>query len=112
VLNHMGNVAEATADNVFVVRDGVVQTPPATECVLEGITRGVIMRLCGKLSIPCVEKVLQRQDLYTSDEMFLTGTGAEVIAVTKVDGRVIGSGVAGTITKRLLEAFHCHVRAA
>jgi len=112
VLNHLGNVAEATADNVFVVRGGVVKTPPATEGALEGITRGAIMRLCGKLNIPCVECVLQRQDLYTSDEMFLTGTGAEVIAVTKVDGRVVGSGVAGPITRRLLEAFHKHVREA
>jgi branched-chain amino acid aminotransferase len=112
VLNHLGNVAEATADNVFVVRDGLVKTPPSTEGALEGITRGAILRLCKQLGIPCVECVLQRQDLYTSDEMFLTGTGAEVIAVTKVDGRVVGSGFAGPITKRLLQAFHKHVREA
>jgi branched-chain amino acid aminotransferase len=112
VLNHMGNVAEATADNVFVVRDGLVKTPPSTEGALEGITRGAILRLCKQLNIPCVESVLQRQDLFTADEMFLTGTGAEVIAVTKVDGRVVGTGVAGPITKRLLEAFHKHVREA
>jgi branched-chain amino acid aminotransferase len=112
VLNHLGNVAEATADNVFVVRDGVVKTPPATEGALEGITRGVIIRLCGRMNIPFAESVLQRQDLYTSDEMFLTGTGAEVIAVTKVDGRVVGSGVAGPITKRLLEAYHKYTREA
>jgi branched-chain amino acid aminotransferase len=110
VLNHMGNVAEATADNVFIVVNGEVRTPPATEGALEGITRGVILRLCKEMSVPSVERVLQRQDLYTCDEMFLTGTGAEVIAVTKVDGRVVGSGVAGPITKRLLEAFHRAVR--
>ena len=110
VLNHLGNVAEATADNVFVVRNGQVQTPPATEGALEGITRKVIIGLCGKLGLPFAEKVLQRQDLYSCEEMFLSGTGAEVIAVTKVDGRVVGTGVAGPITKRLLEAFHRHVR--
>src|SRR3954471_23264286 len=67
VLNHLGNVAEATADNVFVVREGQVQTPPTTEGALDGITRRVIIRLCAKLGIPCVEKVLQRHDLYICD---------------------------------------------
>jgi branched-chain amino acid aminotransferase len=110
VLNHLGNVAEATADNVFVVRGGEVQTPPVTEGALDGITRKVILALCRKNGIPFAEKVLQRQDLYTCDEMFLTGTGAEVIAVTKADGRIVGSGVAGPVTKRLLELFHRHVR--
>jgi branched-chain amino acid aminotransferase len=112
VLNHLGNVAEATADNVFVVRGGEVQTPPVTEGALDGITRKVIIALCRKNGIPFAEKVLQRQDLYTCDEMFLTGTGAEVIAVTKADGRIVGNGAAGPITKRLLELFHRHTREA
>jgi branched-chain amino acid aminotransferase len=110
ILNHLGNVAEATADNVFVVFNGEVQTPPTTEGGLDGVTRRVVIGLCHKAEIPCVERVLQRHDLYTCDEMFLTGTGAEVIAVTKVDGRVIGSGEAGPITRKLLELFHRHVR--
>jgi len=110
VLNHLGNVAEATADNVFIVRNGEVQTPPVTEGGLDGVTRKVIMNLCGKLGQPCVERVIQRHDLYICDEMFLTGTGAEVIAVTKVDGRTVGNGTAGPITKKLLDAFHRHIR--
>jgi branched-chain amino acid aminotransferase len=112
VLNHLGNVAEATADNVFIVVNGEVRTPPTTEGSLDGITRQVILRLCRGNNIPCAEKVMQRQDLYTCDEMFLTGTGAEVIAVTSVDRRIIGDGKAGPITRRLLELFHQHVRQA
>jgi branched-chain amino acid aminotransferase len=110
MLNSEGNVAECTADNVFIVRDGVVITPTTTDGILEGITRAAILSLCGKLQIPCLEKSFQRYDLYVADECFLTGTGAEVIAVTKIDGRVIGAGVPGPVTRRLLDAFHKHVR--
>jgi branched-chain amino acid aminotransferase len=111
VLNQLGNVAEATADNVFILRDNLIQTPPVTEGSLDGITRRVILRLCAQHSIPAAERVIQRHDLYTCQEMFLTGTGAEVIAVTKVDGRVVGDGKIGPITKRLMDLFHKHVRA-
>jgi len=111
VLNHLGNVAEATADNVFIVRENLVQTPPVTEGSLDGITRRVILRLCAQHGIPAAERVMQRHDLYTCQEMFLTGTGAEVIAVTKVDGRVVGEGKIGPITRRLMDLFHKHVRA-
>ncbi len=110
LLNADGNVAECTADNIFMVRDGLVITPTTNDGILEGITRGAILQLCGKLQIPCVERTIQRYDLYVADECFLTGTGAEVIAVTKIDGREIGSGKPGPITMRLLEAFHKHVR--
>src|SRR3954454_8795110 len=110
MLNHDGNVAECTADNVYIVRDGVVQTPTTHDGILEGVTRQVIIELCGKLGIPLVEKTLQRHDLYIADEMFLSGTGAEVIAVTKIDGRMLGAGEAGPVTRRLMEAFHKHVR--
>ena len=110
MLNHLGNVAECTADNIFVVRDGVIRTPAADQGILEGITRGVILELCQKHQIPCHETIVQRQDLYIADEMFVTGTGAEVMPVTKVDGRVIGQGHAGPITRRLMEAFHAFVR--
>jgi branched-chain amino acid aminotransferase len=110
VLNHEGNVAECTADNIFIVQNGLVITPTTTDGILEGITRAVILRLCAKLKIPCVEKTIQRHDVYIADECFLTGTGAEVIAVTKVDGRLVGNGEPGPITRQLLDAFHKHVR--
>jgi len=110
MLNHEGNVSECTADNVFIVRDGQVQTPGTADGILEGITRGVILRLCGKLGIPCVEKTLQKHDIYVADECFLTGSGAEVVPVTKVDGRPLGSGDVGPVTRKLIEAFKRHIR--
>ena len=102
----------SAADNIFVVRDGAIRTPSADQGILEGITRSVILKLCAKLGISCTETVIQRHDVYVADEMFVTGTGAEVMPVTKVDGRLIGSGLAGPITKRLSEAFHRQVREA
>ena len=110
MLNHEGNVSECTAENIFIVRGGEVQTPTATDGILEGVTRKVMLGLCRRMQIPCVEKILQRHDLYIADECFLTGTGAEVAPVTKIDGRDIGTGQPGPITKRLIEAFHRHVR--
>lgn len=110
MFNHVGNVAELTAANVFIVRDGKLHTPALTDGILEGVTRRVVMGLAGKLGYPVVERSIDRFDVYSADEMFATGTGAEVIAVTRVDGRVIGSGVAGPITSRLLETFRRHVR--
>jgi branched-chain amino acid aminotransferase len=112
MLNHEGNVAECTGDNIFIVRDGVVATPSTADGILEGITRDVILKLCRKLNIPCVEKTLQRHDLYIADECFLTGSAAEVIPVTKIDGRTIGAGHPGPITRQLHSAFHRHVREA
>ena len=111
MLNHDGNVAECTADNIFVVRDGRVLTPPTQDGILEGVTRDVIIRLCGQMQIPVAQKTLQKHDLYVADECFLTGTGAEVIAVTRIDGREIGAGTPGPVTRRLLDAFHAFVRA-
>src|SRR5438067_3991680 len=75
MLNHEGNVAECTADNLFIVRDGSVLTPTTHDGILEGVTRKVIIELCAKLGVPLVEKTLQRHDLYIADEMFLSGTG-------------------------------------
>ncbi len=112
LLNHEGNVAECTGDNIFVVRAGQVQTPTTSDGILEGITRAVILRLCGKLGIPCIEKTLQRYDIYTADECFLTGTAAEVIPVTKIDGRQIGTGQVGPVTRKLIDAFHKCIREA
>jgi branched-chain amino acid aminotransferase len=112
MLNSEGNVAECTADNIFMVRSGQVLTPATTDGILEGITRAAIIQLCAKLQIPCFERSIQRYDLYVADECFLTGTGAEVVPVTKLDGRTIGNGAPGPITRRLTEAFHKHVRGA
>jgi branched-chain amino acid aminotransferase len=105
MLNHEGYVAEASAENVFTVRDGAVSTPPPEASILLGITRGVVLELCRKFGIPAQERNLTKHDVYTADECFLTGTGAEIIAVTSVDKRVIGVGKAGPVTKRLLEGF-------
>jgi len=110
MLNEEGNVSEATVQNVFIVRAGQVQTPTTHDGILEGVTRGVMMQICRKLGIECIEKSLQRLDLYIADEMFLTGTGGELIPVTKIDGRQIGSGEVGPITRRLKEAFHQRTR--
>ena len=110
MLNQEGNVAECTADNIFITKAGTVYTPTTSDGILEGITRKVILELCRRHHIPCVEKTLQRHDLYCADEAFLTGTGAEVVAVTRVDGRPIGPGTPGPITRRLMEVFHAHVR--
>jgi branched-chain amino acid aminotransferase len=110
MLNESGNVAECTADNIFIVRQGQVQTPTTTDGILEGVTRKVIIGLCQFLQIPIVEKTLQRHDLYIADECFLTGTGAEVMPVTKIDGREVGTAQVGPITRRLIEAFHRHAR--
>ncbi len=110
MLNHEGNVAECSGDNVFIVKGGIVYTPGTHDGILEGITRKVILELCRKNNIPCFEKTLQRHDLYVADEFFLTGSGAEVIPVTRIDNRVIGAGMPGVITRRLMEMFHAHVR--
>jgi branched-chain amino acid aminotransferase len=110
MLNHQGNVAECTADNIFIVRGGVVMTPGTEDGILEGITRKVIIDLCKARNIPIFERTLQRHDLYVADECFLTGSAAEVVPITKIDGRVIGSGEPGPITRQLIELFHRHVR--
>ena len=111
MLNHKGEVAECTGDNVFVVRGGRLLTPPPDAGILEGITRGAVMELAHAAGIDCREATLVRHDLYTADECFLTGTAAEVIPVVEIDGRKIGAGVPGAITARLTRDFHALVRA-
>ncbi len=103
--NHEGYVAEATGDNVFIVRDGVIYTPPVEAGALEGITRNLVIRLAKEESLEVVEKNLTRCDLYICDEFFLTGTAAEVIGIVEIDGRMVGQGKPGPITKRLREKF-------
>ena len=103
--NHEGYVAEATGDNVFIVRNGTIYSPPVEAGALEGITRSVVIKLAEKENIEVVEKNLTRFDLYICDEFFLTGTAAEVIGVVEIDGRVIGDGRPGPVTKLLRKKF-------
>jgi branched-chain amino acid aminotransferase len=110
MLNHKGEVAECTGDNVFVVRSGVLLTPPPDAGILEGITRNAVMDLAREAGIDCREATLTRHDLYTADECFLTGTAAEVIPVVDIDGRMISAGTPGPVTKQLTTAFHALVR--
>lgn len=109
--NHLGYVAEASGDNIFIVKKGVVYTPPVQAGSLDGITRGVVISLARKEGLEVVEKNLTRFDLYIADEMFLTGTAAEVIGVVGMDNRTIGDGVPGPITTRLRKLFYEFVRA-
>ena len=111
MLNADGDVAEATGDNVFIVTDGAVITPPPEAGILIGVTRGVVIELCEKLGIPLRQERLSVEQVYSADECFLTGTAAEVIAVTKVDDKIIGSGKAGPITTKLLKAFREYIAA-
>lgn len=107
--NHEGYVAEATGDNVFIVRDGVIYAPPVEAGALEGITRNLVIRLAREENLQVVEKNLTRCDLYICDEFFLTGTAAEVIGIVEIDGRTVGEGKPGPITKRLREKFFEYV---
>jgi branched-chain amino acid aminotransferase len=105
MLNHHGLVAECTADNLFMVKQGTLKTPDLMQGALGGITRSAVLDLARKAKIPCSETVLGLHDLYNADECFLTGTGAEVVPVITIDGRRIGDGKPGPITKRLLADF-------
>jgi branched-chain amino acid aminotransferase len=100
-----GYVAEGTGENIFIVKRGELFTPPAYMGILKGITRQVVMKLAQEEGIPFHEAVLTLHDVYNADECFLTGTGAEIIPVVKLDGRVIGDGVPGPITKTLIQKF-------
>ena len=105
MLTSEGYVGECTADNVFVVRKGRVVTPPAYLGILQGVTRQSVMDLCVTIGAPAAEQVITLHDIYTADECFLTGTGAELGPVVEVDGRAIGTGKPGPITMKVLAAF-------
>ncbi|MGE5542889.1 MAG: branched-chain-amino-acid transaminase [Bacillota bacterium] len=105
MLNAQGYVVEGTGDNVFIVRKGILITPPLHLGPLEGITRNAVMELARSMGIAVVEDAFALHDVYVADECFLTGTAAEVIPVVNADGRRIGSGSPGPITNRLVEAF-------
>jgi branched-chain amino acid aminotransferase len=110
MLNHKGEVAECTGDNIFIVKHGVLKTPPPDAGILEGVTRGAVLELARAAKIPVQETALTRHDVYTADECFLTGTAAEVVPVVKCDGRAIGTGRPGPITRQLRERFNQLVR--
>ncbi|MGQ3481181.1 branched-chain-amino-acid transaminase [Paenibacillus sp. TY11] len=105
MLNSQGYVTEGSADNIFIVKNGVLYTPPCYLGALEGITRNAIIDLCAKLGYSLKEQPFTLHDVYVADEVFFTGTAAEVIAAYEVDGRTIGSGVAGPVTLELLAEF-------
>ena len=106
MLNHKGEVAECTGDNIFLVRGGKLLTPPTDAGILEGVTREAVMELARDAGIEVREIPLTKHDVFIADECFLTGTAAEVVPVVKVDSRKIGSGVPGPITRDLMERFH------
>jgi branched-chain amino acid aminotransferase len=110
LLNQEGFIAECSADNLFVARSGQLLTPSPQDGALGGITRGVILELAAEARIPAAEARLTRYDLYTADEAFVTGTGAELMPIAIADGRPLADGKPGPITKRLTEAFHALVR--
>ncbi|MFZ4470694.1 MAG: branched-chain-amino-acid transaminase [Pirellula sp.] len=105
MLNHKGEVAECTGDNIFIVKKGQLLTPSADSGILEGITRNAIIELANTLKIPARETTLTRHDLLVADECFLTGSAAEVIPVVSIDSRPIGDGKVGPTTKQLMIEF-------
>ncbi|MFN7877775.1 MAG: branched-chain-amino-acid transaminase [Pirellula sp.] len=110
MLNHKGEVAECTGDNIFIVKHGVLMTPPKDAGILEGITRNAILDLAKSLGMTAFEQSMTRHDLYVADECFLTGSAAEVIPVIDIDGRSISDGKVGPITSKLIAAFKELVR--
>lgn len=110
MLNHKGEIAECTGDNIFLVRAGQVYTPPLDAGILAGITRQAVIDLARQHQIPVHEQALTRHDVFVADECFLTGSAAEVIPVVKVDQRLIGEGTPGPITQKLIKLFHEMVR--
>ncbi len=112
MLNSEGFVAECTGDNLFILSENMLATPPLAAGALYGITRNVVMDLARSEGLEVVEKNISRYDVFVADECFLTGTGAEVVPVVKVDQREIGEGVPGPVTLKLVQAYHDLTRAS
>lgn len=110
MLNHKGEVAECTGDNVFIVKRGLIKTTPPDAGILEGVTRQVVMDLAAESKLPLEVCPLTRHDIFAADELFLSGTAAELIPVVKCDGRPIGAGKPGPVYRQLLERFRAYVR--
>jgi branched-chain amino acid aminotransferase len=110
VLTADGHVSEGSAENLFMVHEGALVTPPTTDNILEGITRRRLMQVAGDLGIGVLQRSIDRTELYTADELFLCGTGAQISPIIEVDRRTIGSGRIGPITKRLSTTYFDAVR--
>ncbi|UCG35720.1 MAG: branched-chain-amino-acid transaminase [Candidatus Omnitrophota bacterium] len=106
MLNHLGYVAECTGDNIFMVKNDALYTPPQCMGTLKGITRNTVLDIARKLKIPAHEHIFTRHEIYNADECFLTGTAAEIIPVVKIDERAIGDAKPGNVTKRIMKEFH------
>ncbi|HXV87557.1 MAG TPA: branched-chain amino acid transaminase [Nitrososphaeraceae archaeon] len=105
LLDKNGCVSEASGENIFVVRKGKLHTPQLSDSILEGITRNTAITIAGELGYDVVERPISRTELYLADEIFLTGTAAEIIAITKIDGNIIGDGREGTMTRSIRENY-------
>jgi len=105
LLDRNGCVSEASGENIFVVRNRKLHTPQLSDSILEGITRNTAITIAGELGYDVVERPISRTELYLADEIFLTGTAAEIIAITKIDGNIIGNGKEGTMTKSIRENY-------
>lgn len=105
LLDRNGNVSEASGENIFLVRNGKLHTPQLSDSILEGITRNTAMTIAKELGYEIVERPISRTELYLADEIFLTGTAAEIIAITKIDGNIVGNGREGSITKIIRENY-------
>ena len=105
MLNEQGFVSECTGDNIFIIKNGVISTPPISSGALAGVTRSVVFDLAAEFGIPIHEPMMTRYDIFTADECFLTGTAAEIIPAVKLDTRPIGDGKPGPITRRLITRF-------
>ena len=105
MLNNEGYVTEATGDNIFIIKNGVLTTPPTYAGILEGVTRNAVIELARDKGIEVKEELFTRHDIYRADECFLTGTAAECVPVTKLDAYQLGSGKIGPVTARILARF-------
>lgn len=105
MLNHKGEVCEASGDNIFIVKDSVIKTPPVNSGALVGLTRNKVISLASNIGYKISEEIISRYDLYTADEVFLTGTAAEIISVVEIDKRKIGSGIPSAITLKLSKLY-------
>ena len=110
MLTREGYVGEATGDNIFLIRDGAITTPPASIGILQGITRDTVIALARERGYCVTEPLMTQYDVYNADEVFLTGTAAEVIPAVQFDGRLIGDGKPGPVTRELITAFREHTR--
>ncbi|MEM2521226.1 MAG: aminotransferase class IV, partial [Candidatus Caldarchaeum sp.] len=110
LLDHQGYVSEGAGENLFLVKNEVLATPPTSSSILEGITRDTVIKMASDEGFRVVERPISRTELYTADELFFTGTAAEITPIVEVDGRKIGDGAVGPVTSRLRKLYDNTVR--